>query len=84
LGVYTIAVLCCAGLFGGFLLGAATGIPWMPFVTSSLGASAGILGDIKLFKTLDEREAKDQTLVTCCSFTKKKSKLLLSRYYLQA
>jgi uncharacterized membrane protein len=70
-------MLCCAGLFGGFILGAATGIPWMPYVASSLGAGAGIIGDIKLFKTLDERKVKDltanQAVVTCCSSIKKKN-----------
>lgn len=71
-------MLCCAGLFGGFILGAATGIPWMPYVASLLGAGAGIFGDIMLFKTLDARKAKDQTanqaVVTCCSSVKKKIK----------
>ena len=69
-------MLCCAGLFGGFILGAATGIPWMPYMASSLGAGAGITGDIKLFKILDERKTKDQTtnqvVVTCCSSVKRK------------
>jgi hypothetical protein len=45
-------------------------------MASSLGAGAGITGDIKLFKILDERKTKDQTtnqvVVTCCSSVKRK------------
>jgi len=53
-------MLCCAGLFGGFIAGMATGIPWMPFVTASIGAGAGILADIKIFRSLDKRKEKEE------------------------
>jgi hypothetical protein len=49
-------MFCCAGLFGGLMAGAATGIPWMPFVTAAVGAGGGLLVDIKVFRALDEKK----------------------------
>lgn len=49
-------MFCCAGLFGGFMAGAATGIPWMPFVTAAVGAGGGLLVDIKVFRALDDKK----------------------------
>lgn len=50
-----MSMFCCAGLFGGLLAGAATGIPWMPFVTAAAGAGGGLLVDIKVFRALDKK-----------------------------
>jgi predicted NBD/HSP70 family sugar kinase len=71
-------MLCCAGLFGGFILGAATGIPWMPLVAAGFGAGGGLVADIKIFRALEERKekaAKGQPanhMVTCCSSLEKR------------
>lgn len=63
-------MFCCAGLFGGFIAGAATGIPWMPFVTAAVGAGGGLLVDIKVFRALDDKKEgkKSPSLTqTCCN-----------------
>lgn len=75
-------MFCCAGLFGGFVLGAATGIPWMPLVAAGIGAGGGILTDITILRALDERKeknAKSQPInraMACCNspISKKKQK----------
>jgi hypothetical protein len=38
------------------MAGAATGIPWMPFVTAAVGAGGGLLVDIKVFRALDKKK----------------------------
>lgn len=56
-------MLCCAGLFAGLVAGAATGIPWLPFVAASLGAGGGFIADIKIFRALEEkRESKEHSI----------------------
>ncbi|AFU58901.1 hypothetical protein Ngar_c19690 [Candidatus Nitrososphaera gargensis Ga9.2] len=60
-------MFCCAGLFGGFIAGAATGILWVPFVTAAAGAGGGLLIDIKMFRALNKKnDSKESHLGRMC------------------
>lgn len=53
-------MLCCIGLFAGAILGGAAGIPWLPYVTMPLGGAAGLLADIKIFRTLEKKNTSKE------------------------
>jgi YHS domain-containing protein len=43
-------MLCCIGLFGGYILGSMLGGPWA-LIAPALGFGAGLMGDIKLMRS---------------------------------